>query len=217
MQKFQYKFIWLVLMAIGVGFWGCSHDKDMVTAPATRAEALTQVIEAANMSCTVYNNPAMTSNNEFQIELTQVKLHEHLLTFTYQVCKLGTSSEVQDLRYWVLGLDQFFPYLAENMTMSDLYVNCGILDTTGNETCGLTVLDPATQVMGVKFDALRLEDGQCQNYLVTLDNTALAEGFQIGTGSVVVATNAGNQDLAVLGMAAPGFACVAGPEVQEGL
>ncbi|MDY0091682.1 MAG: hypothetical protein RBT80_03185 [Candidatus Vecturithrix sp.] len=217
MRKFQHRIIWLALIAISVGLWGCSHDKDTVTAPVTDSNALNLVIGAANLSCMEYNNPAITSNDQFQIELTKVTPHENLLTFTYQVCKPETSSEVQDLRYWVLGLDQFFPYLAENMTMSDLYVNCGILDTAGNETCGLTVLDPATQIMGVKFDALRLGDGECQNYLVTLDNTALAEGFQIETGSVVVATKAGNQNPTVPDGTSSGFACAAGPEVQEKL
>ncbi|GAK58239.1 hypothetical protein U27_05212 [Candidatus Vecturithrix granuli] len=217
MQKFQYNIMWLVLVTINIGFWGCSRDKDMVTAPTAGSKALNQAVAAADMSCVEYNNPAITSNNEFRIELMPLKQHGNLFTFTYQICKLETSPEVKDLRYWVLGLDQFFPYLAENMTMSDLYVNCGILDTSGNETCGLTVLDPATQVMGVKFDALRLRDEQCQSYLVTLDGSALAEEFQIGTGSVVVATKAGNQDFTTPGAAAPGIACVAGPGVQEKL
>ncbi len=151
-----------------------------------------------------YNNPAVASNDQFQIELTKVTPHENLLTFTYQVCKLGTSSEVQDLRYWVWDWISF-PYLAENMTMSDVYVNCGILDTAGNETCGLTVLDPATQIMGVKFDALRLGDGECQNYLVTLDNTALAKD-SIRPSSVVVAAKAGNQNPTVPDGTSSGFA-----------
>ena len=211
MRKFQYTVIWLVLVVIGLGFWGCTRDKDSVTAPATDSGR----VKAGNMSCTEYNNPATTSNEEFRVELTQVEQHGNLLTFTYQVCKLGNNPEVRNLRHWVMGLDQFFPYLAENMTMSDLYVNCGILDTSGAESCGLTVLDPSTQVMGVKFDSLSLGDGQCQSYLVTLDKTALAEGFQIGTGSVVMATKAGNQDLTNPDVTTPGFACVAGPGVQE--
>lgn len=217
MRKWQYKFVWLVLAGIGVALWGCMQDKETVTAPAADSEVLKQSIADADMSCIEYNNPAVTSNNEFRIELMHVKPHGNLLTFTYQVCKFETSPTVPDLRHWVLGLDQFFPYLAENMTMSDLYVNCGILDASGNETCGLTVLDTATQVMGVKFDALRLGDDQCQSYLVTLDGSALAEGFQIGTGSVVAATKAGNQDITTPGAAATGFACVAGPEGQERL
>lgn len=216
MRTFQHRVIWLVLaVVVGCGFWGCTPDKDRVTAPAADSGTLAQAVGA--MPCTEYNNPAVTSNNAFQIELKQVKPHGNLFAFTYQVCKLGSSPEVQDLQYWVLGLDQFFPYLAENMTMSDLYVNCGILDTSGNETCGLTVLDSATQVMGVKFDALRLRDEHCQSYLVTLDGSALAEGFQIGTGSVVIATKAGNQNIPTHGTATPGFACVAGPGVQENL
>jgi len=215
MRRFQYKVIWVVLVVIGLGFWGCTREKDTVTAPATDSGTLKQASWAANMSCTEYNNPAATSNDEFRIELTQVEQRGNLLTFTYQVCKLGNSPEVKNLRHWVLGLDQFFPYLAENMTMSDLYVNCGILDTSGDGTCGLTVLDPSTQMMGVKFDSLSMGDGQCQSYLVTLDETALARGFQIGTDSIVVATKAGNQDVTNPDAAAPGFACVAGPGVQE--
>lgn len=206
MQKFQYQFIWLILAAVGLGFWGCSHNNDTVTAPAADSGALHQAIAAAEMSCLEYNNPAVTSNKEFRIELMHVKPHGNLFAFTYEVCKRGVSPEVKDLQYWVLGLDQFFPYLAENMTMSNLYVSCGILDTVGNETCGLTVLDPATQVMGVKFGALYLRDEQCQSYLVTLDSSALAKGFQIGTASVVAVTKGGAAE-------ATGFACIAGPGV----
>lgn len=211
MRKFQYMVIGMLLVVFGLGFWGCTRDKETVTAPTTDSG----MVKAGNMSCTEYNNPAVTSNEEFRVELTQAEQQGNLHTFTYQVCKLGNSPQVRNLRHWVLGLDQFFPYLAETMTMSDVYVNCGILDSSGNGTCGLTVLDPATQVMGVKFDSLSLGEGQCQNYLVTLDETALAEGFQIDTGSVVVATKSGNQDLTHAESAFPGFACVAGPGVQE--
>jgi hypothetical protein len=62
----------------------------------------------------------------------------------------------------------------------------------------------------VKFIGL-LGDGESMQYSVTLDENALALGFEIADGCIVAATKAEGQDIQRGDRPVPGYACVIGP------
>lgn len=201
----------------------CSEEKqsrrfptELDSSPFKNQETATPTPNGGlNTTCTGCNNLAITSNEEFSIELIDFMHNANLVTLTYRVCKLRTGPDVKDLSHWILELDLLLYELAEGLTLSDLFVNCSILNSFGGETCGLVDPDPTTQVIGIKFDTLSLGDGQGQTYMITLDESTLTEGYQIGQGCVVTTTKAGNQNITDSSTPDPGFACVIGPVPEE--
>jgi len=157
------------------------------------------------------DNPVITENGEFEVELLAVELDENLVTFIYSICK--QDPRVKDLGHWVLALDHFEPFLGSGKTFSDLVVECGF-DGEGENGCGETRPDPTTQIQGIKFE-FDDDDGDdaspCRIVSVTLDKTALAPGLIIDIGCVLSSTKAGNQDIRKEGRPSPGYASVQGP------
>ena len=156
------------------------------------------------------DNPAITENGEFSIELSGVTNENDEVTFIYEVCKLGIGPDVKDLSHWNIRLGQFLDCLSEGNTLADLIVGCEI-GGEDSEICELVFPDPTTQIVGLKFDNLNLGDGECQTFSLTLDQSVLSPDFKIDTGCVLAATKAGNQDIRKENKPRPGYASVQGP------
>ncbi len=171
---------------------------------AAGVEAFEQAIAGCD------ENPAITCNSEFSIEPFAPERDGKLVTFSYEVCKIAEAVEVYDLNYWVLGLGQMLDCLAAGNTVYDLVSICSVY---GGGECGITD-DLATQVFGLRFDAT-IGDGECETFSVTLDETALNEGFGVGSDCVLAATQADDQDIQSAESPVPGYAAVAGPVCQE--
>lgn len=160
---------------------------------------------AACAACGGADNPATTCNNEFTIELINgaPTRNGDLVTFTYEVCRLAGARRA--LSHWTIGLGQI-DCLGAGKSLADLLVSCTFNGSNINCVIGI---DPSTLLFGVKFDVGF--QGQCATFSVTLDESAVADGFQIGTGTIVAATKAGNQDITRSNRATPGYVCVLGP------
>jgi hypothetical protein len=191
------------------------------TCPAEGSGA--QGVAAFAEDCTECNDegPIPTCNDQFTIELLGIDrdLVLGLVTYTYEIYKPlpGSLEDSEpDLYSWVLGadLDRFQNCLADGLTLSDLFVGCTVADLTPDMDCGLVIPDPRTQLDGMKFLG-KITDGTSKEYSLTLDENALAPGFEIADGCVVAATKAQGQDIQRESMAVPGYACVIGP-VCEG-
>lgn len=150
----------------------------------------------------------ITCNGNFTIELLSVDRAGTLVTFKYQICKIGGQA---DLSHFTVGLGQI-NCLGEGKTLADLVVLCEF-DGVPQE-CRLET-DPTTQVFGMKIDTPEGGGDGCHTYSFTLDESALAPGFRIGTGCVTAATKAGNQDITRSDRATPGYACICGPVCEE--
>ena len=153
--------------------------------------------------CGTCTDQATTCDGRFSIAFQGSSRAGSQVTYTYQVCKLGTGSEFPDLSHFVVGLDQLETCLATGNTIDDLIVSC-----TGGSTCGESTPDPTTQVNGIKFDG---GTGDCRTFSFTLDETALGTGSQLGEGCILAVTKAGNQDITREDRESPGYACVTGP------
>ncbi len=163
------------------------------------------------------DGPVTTCNEEFNIELVGIDRDFvlHLVTYTYEIYKpLPVPEDVfrPDLSHWVLGadLERFQECLGEGKTLSDLFAACTVDALDEGMDCGLVLPDPTTQLDGLKFEG-SLGDGQTETYSLTLDEDALAAGFEIADGCIVAATKAGDQDIQREQRPVPGYACVIGP------
>lgn len=167
-------------------------------------------LEAACEACTSCN-PATTCNDEFEIELLggAPSWDGSLATFTYQITKLTTAGP--GLSHWVMGLGQI-DCLGVGKTLNDFVVSATVNGSPITVTLGS---DPTTKLFGVKFEPIPdFEHNQSITVTVTLDESALGDGYGIGTGCVLVATKAGNQDITRSDRASPGYTCVLGPVCQ---
>jgi len=156
---------------------------------------------AACDGCSSTDNPATTCNGGFSIELVDCGRDGDLVTYTYEVCKLTTGS---DLSHWVIALGDV-DCLAAGVSLADLVAN---VTQDGNAAPFAVGVDPTTQVSGFKFD---IGGSGCHTYAVTFDESLLADGFVLGKSTVVSATKAGNQDIQRADRDPPGYACVLGP------
>jgi len=168
---------------------------------------------AACTSCEY--GPVPTCNDEFTIELLGIDrdLVRNFITFTYEVYKpLSGPDPMPDLNHWVLGVDleRFQKCLAKGKTLSDLFVECTVGVLNAGIDCGLAIPDPKTQLDGVRFEK-PLRGGVTRAYSVTLDEGALAVGFEIADDCIVAAMVAGDQDIQRAHRLVPGYACVIGP------
>ena len=161
--------------------------------------------------------PVTTCNNEFDIELTGIDRDVvlRLVTYSYEIYKPLPGPEDIDrpeMYFWVLGIDLELAQmcLAEGKTLEDLFVGCSVDSMPEGMDCGLVLPDPETQLDGVRFKRL-IRDGETEVFTVTLDENALALGFEIADDCIVAATKAGNQDIQREDRLAPGYACVIGP------
>ena len=184
------------------------------------------------------DNPAITDNGKFSVELLTVEVEENFVTFIYDICK--QSPQVKDLGHWVLALDQIKPFLAEGNTLNDFVVECGF---DGEGDCEIASNDPTTQIKGIKFefdDSDDDDDGDegdddddddgdegddddgddddngdggtiCRIVSVTFDQSALVSGLSIDTGCVLSATKTGKQDIRKDDRPNLGYAVVQGP------
>lgn len=157
-------------------------------------------------------DPVLTCNEEFTIELIGVDRDLALGTVTYSYEVLKAAPESPDLEYWVLGLDleHFQQCLDHDKTLSDLIVSCSVDDLDPGMDCGLVGPDPKTQLNGMKFE-IALGEAANEIYTITLDENALAPGFEIVDECVVAATQADAQDIQREDRPTPGYACVVGP------
>lgn len=188
---------------------------DTCPAEGSGAEGVAEFAEGCT-EC-INDGPVPTCNDQFTIELLGIDrdLVLGLVTYTYEVYKPlpGSTDELRpDLFSWVLGadLDKFQECLAHDKTLSDLFVECTVDSLAPDMDCGLGIPDPRTQLDGVKFIGM-LGDGESREYSVTLDENALALGFEIADGCIVAATKAQGQDIQRESQAVPGYACVIGP------
>ena len=187
---------------------------DTCPAEGSGAEGVAEFAEG----CTDCDSgPVATCNDQFTIELLGIDrdLVLGLVTYTYEVYKPlpGPTDEfMPDLYYWVLGadLDRFQECLAKDMTLSDLFVECTVNSLAPDMDCGLVIPDPKTQLNGVKFQGY-ITDGTSKEFSVTLDENALAIGFEIADDCIVAATKGQGQDIQRESQAVPGYACVIGP------
>jgi len=168
---------------------------------------------AENCECTD-DAPVTTCNNEFVLTLLDIDRTLGLITYTYEVYRpLPGPEDIHrpELSYGVLGLDldRFQMCLGERMTLSDLFVECAVDVLEEGMDCGLVIPDPKTQLEGMKFEGT-LEDGMSGNVSLTLDENALAMGFEIAEDCVVVATQGETQDIQRVALV-PGYACILGP------
>jgi len=163
------------------------------------------------------DNPAITDDGKFSVELLAVEVEENFVTFIYEICK--QSPQVKDLGHWVLALDHIKPFLAEGNTLNDFVVDCGF-DGEGDEECEIASNDPTTQIKGIKFEFDDEgddddDDGSggsaCRIVSVTFDQSALAFGLSIDIGCVLSATKTGKQDIRKDDHPNPGYAVVQGP------
>jgi hypothetical protein len=148
-----------------------------------------------------------TCNGDFTIELLSVDRDGSLVTFNYEVCKLSG----HDLSHFNIGLGQI-NCLGEGQAIEDLVVECKFDGVP--QTCRVG-LDPTTRLISMKIDTPSGGGDGCHIYSFTLDESALAPGFKIGTGCVTAATKAGNQDITRGDRESPGYACVCGPVCEE--
>lgn len=191
-------------LPIAIAFAECSPECPAAGSGITGVNAFS----AQCAACEGCDNPSTTCNGEFSIELEDVTRDGSLVTFAYEVCKLGSGPVVKDLSHWVQGLGQI-TCLAEGMSIDDLVTGCSIGGTP--VTCSIG-LDPTTQLYAIKFEPVAVsDDNRCQNFTVTLDESKLADGWVLDTGCTTAATKAGNQDITRTDRESPGYACVQGP------
>jgi len=133
-----------------------------------------------------------------------------LVTFVYDVRRIRNSDSPF---YWVLALHQMVD-LAEDKTIWDFVVaatrgNSPIsLRPQGNDARAPLGLDPRTQLDGFRFDGGPEPDTR---YTITFDAGVLQEGCVLDAGSVLAATQVGDQDIRKEEGLCPGYLCVIGP------
>ncbi|MBX3382015.1 MAG: hypothetical protein KF864_00765 [Phycisphaeraceae bacterium] len=167
--------------------------------------------EAANCGEDSCATLATTCNGEFTIELLDFAGVDGLVTFTYEVCKVGGGA---NLSHWSIGMagigclasgidDSGMPYA---YTLHDLVVGATLNGSPVSFEIGM---DPTTQVYGLKFDEEMTDP--CAIFTITLDSSKVDPLFQIAAGCTVAATKAGSQDIRSSNRPSPGYACIAGP------
>lgn len=173
-------------------------------------------------------NPAITCNGEFSIELTAVDQDGSLVTYSYEICKLtpGGRNGTPALSHWVLGVD--LECLADGVTLNDLLVDyavdgVSVLECNDplheeDDPCYEIIADPTTGLFGIKVEGFdEFSQGECLSFSLTFDESLLVEGAILGVGCVPAATKAGNQELGGgTRHGDPGYACVLGPVCVEG-
>ena len=205
------------------------HDSRTISAPAVVAAALLGVATIAAADCPPRGSgtdgvnewaaancgpsdcfdAAVTCNGQFSIELLDVQDAAGFVTFTYEVCQLrGRNS----LSHWSIGLKQIAKCIAPGYDLSDFVVSATL---DGEVTVFEVGRDPTTKVKGVKFDE-GVPDKGCHIWTVTFDTLVLMEGHELGVGCAVASTKAGRQDIRREGRPTPGYACIAGPDCEDG-
>jgi hypothetical protein len=183
--------------------------------PAGSGAAGVANLKSTCQSCD--SSQVITGNGEFSIQLLRAMLlDDGRVEFAYEICNTGSAPKSPALGYWILNLDPLLSGLPEDLTVTDLVEGWEVSPAlTGLEDCVFVLLDPNTQLSGLRFEHLELERGQCQQFKIFFQHAPLLErGLQIGLDCAVAATKAGRQDIRPARKnqpPTPGYACVQAP------
>jgi hypothetical protein len=207
------------LLLAGILFYACQNTVDVtdsyigntinkLTCPSPGSGL--EGVQALNCNDECSEGLSTTCNDEFTIEFLGRDVDGHLITFEYEVCRIGGSS---DLSHWIFSLN--LDCLGYGFTLEDAISK---VEFNGEEITNYKIgLDPTTQLTGFKFDVGTTT--QCNTYAITFDKTKLEEGKTLTTECGLAATKAGNQDIrpAKKGeqAASPGYVCIPVPVCIE--